>query len=340
MMQQSGEMTVHKKPTLPAPRRRIVCLLPLMALVSTPFAQAQDDYPSRAITMVVPSTPGGDTDTVGRLLAEGMSRALKQQVVVDPRPGAGGQIAMQLVAAARPDGYTISLTYQAAITLLPHLRKRPPYDPKRDFEAVGRVATTGNALLVAAGSPYKSLAELLARAKVEPGRLTFGSWGNGSGGHLNGEALKSAAGVDMVHVPYKGSPEEIVALISGELDMAFTGYGIAAAQSRAGKVRVLAVPATERSPLFPDAPTFREAGISFGMDGWFGIVAPRGTPPMVVQRLERALMEAARAPGLADRLAELGMKLAPTGAEQFARIIDADARTWGELAQKYGIEKN
>lgn len=247
---------------------------------------------------------------------------------------------MQQVAAAKPDGYTISLTFQAAIALVPHLRKKPPYHPGKDFTAIGRFATTGNALLVAADSPYRTLGDLLERAKASPGKMTFGSWGIGSGGHLNGEALKAAAGVDIVHVPYKGTPAAIVALIGGELDMAFTGYAMAVSQSRAGKVRVLAVPATKRSPHFPDAPTFREAGIPFGMDGWFGIVAPAGTPKPVVERLEQALAQAAREPGMEERLASMSMTLAPTSAEEFARIIVSDYETWGRVAEQVGVEKN
>ncbi|MGZ8139558.1 Bug family tripartite tricarboxylate transporter substrate binding protein [Bordetella bronchiseptica] len=321
-------------------RRRGFGTLLLCAALAAPALQAQEAYPSRPITLVVPLPAGSDTDTVARLLAQPMADELKQPVIVENKAGAGGQIGIQLVAGARPDGYTLGFPFQAAVALIPHLRRKPPYDPERDLAPIGRIATTGNALIVPASSPFKSIDDVLAAARANPGKLTFGSWGVGSGGHLNGEALNARAQVDIVHVPYKGTAEELVALMAGDIDMALVGYGLAATQSHNGKVRVLAVPATERSPLVPDAPTFKEAGIAFAMDGWFGIVAPAGTPAPVVARLEAALARAARSPGLQERLATLGMKLAPTTAAQFGELIRHDYQAWGRLVEQAGVDKN
>ncbi|MGB3436136.1 Bug family tripartite tricarboxylate transporter substrate binding protein [Achromobacter sp.] len=303
-------------------------------------AQAESEYPTRPITLVVPLPAGSDTDTIARLMADGLGRSLKQPVVVENRVGAGGQIAMKYVATAKPDGYTLAAPFQAALTLVPHIRKTPPYDPRTDFTPIGRFGSLGIALVVPEDSPFKSFDQLIAKARAEPGKLTFASFGVGSGGHLAGEMLNAAAGLSIVHVPYKGTSEARVGLLRKEVDMAILGDGLAALLVHDGKARALAVPQAARSPLFPDAPTFREAGIPLATQGWVGLAGPAGLPADVVQKLEAALKEAASTPGLSERLGKIGLQLAPTDAAGFSRIIQDDYALWGKAVDIAGIEKN
>ncbi|MGS1107384.1 Bug family tripartite tricarboxylate transporter substrate binding protein [Achromobacter anxifer] len=303
-------------------------------------AQAEPEYPARPITLIVPLPAGSDTDTIARLMADGLGRSLGQPVVVENRAGAGGQIAMKYVATAKPDGYILGAPFQAALTLVPHIRKAPPYDPRADFTPIGRFGSLGIALVVPEDSPFQSFDQLIAKARAEPGKLTFASFGVGSGGHLAGEMLNAAAGINIVHVPYKGTTEARVGLLRKEVDMAILGDGLAALLVQDGKARVLAVPQAARSPLFPDAPTFKEAGIPLATQGWVGLAGPAGLPPDVVKKLEAALKEAAQAPGLAERLKNIGLQLAPTDAAGFARIIQDDYVLWGKAVDIAGIDKN
>lgn len=294
---------------------------------------ADADYPSRPINLIVPLSAGSDTDVMARLLGERLGRVLGQPLVVDNKTGAGGQIGTQALAASKPDGYTLSLTFQAALALIPHLKLKKPYDPVKDFAPVGLFATTGNALLVSANSPINTLAELIARAKAEPGKMTFGSWGIGSGGHLMGEYLKTQARIDLVHVPYKGTSESLLALLKGEIDMMFAGYGLVSTQVRSGKVKALAVTAKQRGPTLPTIPTFSEIGVPLAVDGWFGLIAPAGTPPDIVNKLNAALAVVCKQSDLADRIAALGMKLAPGSPAEFGALIQKDSQTWGTIVK-------
>ncbi len=321
-------------------RRAAVCCIAIGLVGGAMPAQAESEYPSHPITLVVPLPAGSDTDTIARLMADGLSHSLKQPVVVENRVGAGGQIAMKYVASAKPDGYILAAPFQAALTLVPHIRRTPPYDPQRDFTPIGRFGSLGIALVVPADSPLKSFDQLIAKAKAEPGKLTFASFGVGSGGHLAGEMLNAAAGTNIVHVPYKGTSEARVGLLRKEVDMAILGDGLAALLVQDGKARVLAVPQASRSVLFPDAPTFTEAGVPLATQGWVGLVGPAGLPPPVVKKLEAALKDAAATPGLADRLKNIGLQLAPTDAAGFSTIIRDDYALWGKAVDIAGIEKN
>lgn len=306
----------------------------------SPWSLAQSAGAGRPITIVVPLAPGGDTDTVARLIAEGMAAELKQSVVVDNRAGAGGQIGMQAVANAAPDGHTLGLAFQAALTVVPHLRLKPPYDPTRDFTPIGRVATTSNALVVRADSPIRTVQELVAKAKAAPDKLSYGSWGIGSGGHLGGEIVNAEAGIRTQHVPYKGTSEVVQALIGGEVDYAFLGYGLATAQSKGGKVRVVSVLAHERSPTWPQVATLKESGFSFAQEGWFGLVGPSGLPEETRKRLESALLKAAGSPAVADRLANLGITASPKNGAEFKELIRRDYEMWGVWLGKLNLPKS
>lgn len=296
-------------------------------------------YPARPITMIIPLPAGSDTDIVARLVAQSMSAELKQPVVVESRPGAGGQIAMQAVAAARPDGYTIGLTFQAASVIVPQLKSNPPYDPVRDFTNIARVASTSNVLIVRPDSPLKTLQDLVKIAREQPGKLSYGSWGIGSGGHLAGEVMNVDAGIRTQHVPYKGTAEEVRAIVSGEIDYGFVGMGMALSQAKSGQVRVLAVLSPERAPQFLQVPSLKESGFRFAQEGWFGLIAPAGVGPEVRTRLEEVALKAASAAGFVQRASALGMQSAPLGNVEFTNMIKQEHAMWGEWLQRLNWAK-
>lgn len=309
------------------------------SIVAAPHMFAQAISQGRPINMLVPFSPGADTDLVARLIAEGMSRELRQHIVIENKIGAGGQIAMQSVASAPPDGTRLMLTVQGATTILPNLKIKPPYDPTRDFTPIGRVATTANALIVRTASPIKSVADLVARAKREPNKLNYGSWGIGSGGHLAGEIVKLKADLKTEHVAYKGTAEVVQALIAGEVDYAFVGYGLATAQSKAGQVHVLAVLGSQRAAAWPQTPTLQEAGYDFAQDAWFAVVGPAGLPEAVRQALEAALLRAADSPAFKERLSTLGITAAPLDGAQLRALIAADHKQWAAWIERLAIPR-
>lgn len=303
-------------------------------------ADAQDNYPSRPVTIVVPLPPGSDMDMAARLLADSLTTQLKQPFVVDNRAGAGGIVGMQRLAMAPPDGYTIGLANTGALALAPHLKQKPPYDPARDFTPIGQLAQTSNALLVPASSKINTVADLVATAKAQPGKLNFGSWGIGSGGHLAGVVMNRSAGVKTEHIAYKGTAEAQTALNAGEIDFTFLGYGTAARSVAGGRSRVIAVLAKERSPLFPGVPTMVEVGFPVVQQAWFGLVGPKGLPPEVVNRLEAALAVAAKEPRLVQALSNVGITAAASSAKQFDTVIKLDYAEWGEAAKLANLPKD
>jgi tripartite-type tricarboxylate transporter receptor subunit TctC len=323
----------------PINRRRATMTMLAAAATVPGRTRAQGGFPTRPVTLLVPLAPGGDTDIMARLVAQPMSRELGQPVVVENRAGGGGLLAMQAVANANPDGHTLVMAFQAAAVIVPHLRLNPPYDPVRSFTPIGRVATTANALVVSAESPITSLQDLLARARREPDKLSYGSWGVGSGGHIVGEVINSSAGIRTQHVPYKGTTDVVRALIAKEVDYGFLGYGLATTQTRAGKVRVLAVLAPERSPLWPDAPTAREAGFDFMQEGWFGVMAPAGLPADIRQRLESALMNAASSAEFAEKVSAMTISPAPRDGKTFEQILKRESEMWRQWLAKAGLPK-
>ncbi len=321
--------------------RRLLLWLLLLAGLSLPLSgQAQQPFPARPITMIVPLPPGSDTDIVARLIAQSMANELKQPVVVDNRAGAGGQIAMQAVAAAKADGHVIGLTFQAAATVAPQLNRTPPYDPVRDFTNIARVASTANALIVRQDSPFKSLADLVKAARERPDKLSYGSWGVGTGGHLAGEVMNADAGMRTQHVPYKGTVEEVRAIVAGEIDYGFVGMGMAVSQSRSGQVRLLAVLSPERMSQFPQVPTLKESGFRFAQEGWFGVIAPAGLPPEVRVKLEDVVIKAAKTAEFAQRATALGMQAAPVGSNEFTMLVRQEYAMWGDWLQRLNWPKD
>src|SRR5678815_3802827 len=249
-------------------------------------ATAQSDYPSKPILLVVPFAPGGSSDFLSRLIGAKLTEAWKQQVVVESRPGGAGNIAMDAVQRAKPDGYTLILGHVGTLAVNPAMFAKLPYDPIKGFVPVGMIATVPTLLVVNPSVPAKSFTEFVALAKAKPGTIYYGSAGNGSSGHLAMEYLKQAANIDLVHVPYKGTGPMITDLLGGQTQATFTGATPLMPHIKQGKLRAIAVGSAKRIPALPDVPTVAEAGIAgFETSQWYGILAPAGTPDAIVRKL-------------------------------------------------------
>ena len=299
---------------------------------------AQPSYPDRPIKLVVPFPAGGDTDILGRLIANGLSQGLKQTVTVENRAGATGMIGVEAVAKSKPDGYTILLTITATQAMLPHLHSKMPYDALKDFTPIGQAVRSGIILLVNPDVPAKSVQELISLAKSKPNGLPYASWGNGSGGHLVGEGIKLASGANLSHVPYKGVAPALNDLMAGHIPVMFTGFGAAIPLINSGKVRALAVIGTQRSPILPDVPTLIEQGINFDGEAWMGLFAPAGTSPEIVKRLNTELNKTLELPEVTQRLRSLGFVPQPTTPEQFGATALTFWEKWGKIIRTLGIK--
>lgn len=311
--------------------------LAALALGVAALAQA-DTYPSRPVTLVVAFPPGGAADTVGRYYAEQLSAALGQPVVVDNKPGAGTAIAAEAVAKAKPDGYTLSLATAGQLAILPNLQKGLRYDPQKDFTPVAVVASVPNVVAVQASSPVHTLQGLIDAAKARPGALSYSSCGNGTLCHLSGELLRHLAGIDLLHVPYKGSAPAVTALLGGEVDVAVDTLAVLAPQIQAGKLRGLVLSSAQRSPLLPGVPSATEAGLpGFEASGWFGIVLPKGASPQLVAQLSSAIAAIAQAPQTAERFAQNGITVEHSTPAGFAQLIGNDSARWAEVIRAGNI---
>ena len=308
------------------------CVLSLALAAGTAFAQP---FPSGPVKLIVPYPPGGATDIIGRALAQAMSESLGQPVVVDNRPGANGAVGSDIVAKSAPDGYTIGLGGSSTHVLNPLLYKLA-YDPVKDFAPLGIVATTNFVILVNPQSPARTLQELLVSLKANPGKASYASFGNASAGHLAGELFKSMAGIDMVHVPYKGAAPAQTDLMAGHIGLMFSDMsGMPLVKS--GKLRALAMTGGRRSSTFPDIPTVAEAGVpGYEVGGWFAVYAPAGTPAPIVERLNRELTRALAVNDLRERLIGLGLEPAPGTPRELATRMQKDRETW----QKVIVEAN
>ena len=311
--------------------------LAISLLAAWGAALAQPAFPAKAITLVVPFPAGGALDIVARALAEEMRKPLGQPVVVENRAGAGGTLGSGVVARAAPDGHTILLGSVATHAIGPAVYRNLAYDALKDFAPITQV--TASPLLVASSATLnvKTLPELLTAARAEPGKLNFASTGNGTAVHLAGEMLKSAANVDVVHVPYKGGGEAITALMTGEAAYMVVNVELVLPQVRGGKVRALAVTGNRRLAALPDVPTLREAGVA-GADvtTWFGLFAPAGTPKAAIDRLQRDAATALQS--LAERFAAQGDEAVGSTAEQFAAFVRAEHAKWGKVVKDSGMK--
>ena len=294
-------------------------------------------YPAHPIKLVVPFPPGGSTDVIARMVAQRLGDALKTAVVVDNKPGVGSVLGTDFVAKAAPDGYTLLVSANPAIAPGPLMRTSMPYDPLRDFTHLALLGTFPNSFVVRADHPAKTMAEFIAMARARPGAMNYASAGVGSAGFLTGELLKQAAGIDMLHVPYKGSAPAITDLIGGQLDGMFESLVTATAYVRGGKLRLLAVSGERRSKTFPDVPTLAELVPGVAGGAWFGISAPARLPADMALRLQTEVQAVVNAPDVQARLAELGMAALPLGGADFVAFITAENRRWGPVIKAGNI---
>jgi len=309
-------------------------------MLSVPMLDAlAQGYPNRPIRLIVPFPPGGGTDIQSRVVAIRLSEALGQQVVVDNRPGAGGSIGAELAARAAPDGYTIWTGQTSNLAINPTLLPKIAYDPVRDFAPVTLLTTGQLVLLASAASPLASVKETIAAAKKSPGRVMFGSPGTGTVGHLAGEIFRQAAGVDLVHVPYKGAAPALTDLIGGQINLYFSSLPPAVAQVKAGKVRALGVTGAMRAAVLPEVPTIAEAALKgFDVTNWYGLLAPAKVAPDILARLNR---ETVRILGLADvkeKLTSDGGDVAPMTSTEFGTFIRTEVEKWSKVVRASGAK--
>ena len=309
--------------------------LTLAVAAGNALAQA---YPARAIRMIVPYPAGGGADFVGRVYARSLTESLGQQVVVDNRGGANGNVGAEVAAKSPPDGYTLLLTSSTNLTINPHLYRKMPFDVLRDFLPVSVVATQPNVLVVHPALPARSVKQLVALAKTRPGELNFASAGTGSSGHLSGELFMMVTGVRMVHVPYKGTGPATSDLLGGQIPLMFNNLPPSMPLVKAGKLHALAVTGEKRTPAMPDLPTMAEAGypgVEFTI--WNAVLVPAGTSAEVVGRLNSEIAKASRAPDLRERLEREGTEAAVTTPEQMSERTKAEIVKWGKVVKAAGI---
>jgi tripartite-type tricarboxylate transporter receptor subunit TctC len=319
-------------------RRLAAALLVLLPAFGGAPAQAADAWPARTIRWVVPYVPGGGTDITARLLAPKLSEGLGQQIVIDNRPGAAGNLGTELVASAPPDGYTI-LFATVANSINDSLYANLPFSIERDFAPVSMLTSLPNVLEVNLDLPIHSVGELIAYARAHPDALNFGSGGTGTSVHLSGELFKVLTGVSMVHVPYRGAAAALNDVIAGQVQLMFDNLPGSIEQIRGGRVRALAVTAAARSPALPDLPTIAEAGVpDYEASSWFGVMAPVKTPPEIVARLNRAFVTVLALPDIQQRLAALGSVTVGGPPEAMAAFLHAEIAKWTKIVAFSGAK--
>lgn len=315
---------------------RWVLAVALMLLAASASAQT---YPTKPIRIVVPFPPGGATDILARDVAQRLTEAWGQSVIVDNRPGAGGNIGSELVAKSSPDGYTLEMGTVGTHAINASLYAKMPYDHVKDFTPVILVAGVPNVLVVTPSLPVNSVAELIAYAKANPGKLNFASSGNGTSIHLSGELFKVMAGVQMTHIPYKGSAPALQDLITGQVQLMFDNLPPSLPQIKAGKLRALAVTSAARAPALPDVPTLAESGLpGFEASSWFGILAPAGTPAPIVAKLNAEVAAWLATPEAKEKLQKQGANAAGGSPDDFAKHIAAETTKWAKVVKESGAK--
>ena len=312
----------------------------LLALSCAGGALAQSAFPSRPVTIVVGFAPGGGTDTVARIMQKNLGDSLGQQVLVENKAGAGGNIATDFVAKAAPDGQTILLGTVGSLTVAPHIISTLPYDPLRDLAPITMAAVFANVLVVQPSVPASSLAEFVKLAREKPGTVTYGSSGIGGAGHLAGELLGMMAKIDIVHVPYKGGGPAMQGILGGQVTSVFATPISAWPHIKAGKVRAIATTGSRRAELLPEVPTVAESGYpGYEAVNWYAYMAPARTPKPIVERLHRELVKVLDAPDIRELLNKQGIEPSPSSTEELARYIAREYETWGKVVKLAGIKE-
>ncbi len=300
-------------------------------------AAAAQAWPSRPIRLIAPSGAGGPVDVICRAVAQALGDVLGQQVVTDNRVGAAGLIGTEFVVRQPPDGHTLLFGFSGPLSIVPHLNAATPYDPLRDLAPVSQVASAPYVLIVNSALPVRSVKDLVALARKRPGQMHFASGGTGVGIHMAGELFKVTAGVDIVHVPYKGAAPGLTALLAGEVEMMFNGLGPAMPHIKTGRVRALAVGGERRSELLPELPTVRESGFDFNTEGWYGVLGPRDLPAAVIETLHRALAKVSTQPEHRAQLARLSAEALATTPAEFSAMLRDEHGKWGRVIKAAGI---
>ena len=311
-------------------------LIAAMLCASSNCALAQN-YPSRAVRMVVPWTAGGTADLMARIASQKFSESFGQQFVVDNRPGAGGLIGTEQVAKAAPDGLTLLLATTAPNSVAPGLYAKLPFDPVRDFASISLMATTCYVLSVHPSMPVSNARQLVALARARPGQLTFSSPGSGTPNHLSGEMLKMLTGIDMQHVPYKGSAQAITDVIGGQIALSFENIVVASPYVKSGRIKALAVTSAKRAGALPSVPTMADSGVpGFEAIGWFGVVVPAATPKDVVAKLNGEMVRMLSAPDVKERISSLGAEVVSTTPEGMDQFNRAQIELWAKVVKASG----
>jgi tripartite-type tricarboxylate transporter receptor subunit TctC len=310
----------------------------LFALCLVAAQALAQGYPAKPVRVIVPYPPGGGNDTLGRLFAAKLAERMGQPFVVENRPGAGAMIGTEAAARSAPDGYTLLLSSIATHALSPNLYARVPYDPVKDFAPITLLGIAPTVLVVASDLNAKSLQELIALAKAKPGALAYASGGNGTPPHINAEVFKSVAGVDLLHVAYKGGGAALVDLIAGRVHVMLDTAASAMPHVRAGKLRALAISGAKRSPEYPDLPTFAEAGLAqYDTNAWYSMHAPAGTPPEIVRRLNSELAAILKDPDILGRFKQLSTDPVGNSPEEFAAFVRAELDKYARIIKAAGI---
>ena len=302
-------------------------------------AQAQGAYPNKPIRLVVPFTPGGVTDTSGRLIAEQLSKRLGQQVIVDNKPGASGNIGTQQVAVAAPDGYTLVLAFDGTMVINPHVFDKTPFDALRDFSPVGKIGDAVLILVAHPAVPVKTLQDVIALSKTQAGGLSYGTSGTGGTPHIAGELLKLRTGANLVHVPYKGGGQAMTDVLGGNIPLVYTAVAGAQGHVKAGKLRAIGVSSGQRSRSLPDVPTFMEGGVpDFEINSWVGLLAPAKTPKAIIERLNTELNAVLNDPEVREKLNVMGIAATPGTPDKFGDEMKRDLARYGPVVKAAGIK--
>jgi tripartite-type tricarboxylate transporter receptor subunit TctC len=313
-----------------------VALALVTALIGSPAVHGQSAYPSKTIRFVVPFAPGGGTDFLARLIAGKLTESMGQPVIVDNRPGGGGITGADIVAKSPPDGYTILLGSPGSLSINPNFTKTP-YDPQRDFTPLSLATLSPFAVAAHSAVAANSVKELIALAKARPGTLNYGTAGNGSAGHFSGEYFRMLTGINIVHVPFKGSALSSAAVLGGEIQLTFENLPIVLPLARGGKMKILGVGSNARSPLAPDVPTIAETVAGYESVTAFGVLAPARLPPAIVHRLHSELVKALNEAKISDQLSARGMQTATNTPAEYAQFLRREFQRYGDIIKKTGI---